>query len=148
MISSKNSQKGFTLIEVLLVVSMIAIVAGFSSVVYNHYQQSNQLTLSVEILSQALYTAQLNSKSAKNDSVWGVKIQSEDIVVFQGQDFETRDTSNDMIFDIPVVITKSGLEEIVFEKFSGDPQSTGEIFLSNSQKSETVRVNSFGLIEY
>lgn len=140
--------KGFTLLEVLLVIALLAILSGISIPVYQSFQFKSDLDLATLDVSQSLRRAQILAQSVDGDMSWGVKTESEKITLFKGASFESRDENLDEIFNIPANVTFSGLKEVVFTKFSGLPEETGtlDIFSNNNQRS--VIINQKGILEY
>jgi len=148
----KNFQKsnlGFTLLETLLVISLFAILAGTSIPVYYSFQMRNELTTTTNNISQSLKRAQTLSQAVDGDSSWSVHIQLGKLTIFKGSDYNSRDFQNDEDFDIPTSITPSGLSDIVFQKFTGEPTNTGTITLSSKiNEQRTLTINSKGMITY
>lgn len=141
--------KGFTLLEILLSIALIAILAGFSIPVYQSFQVKNDLDVATNIVAQSLRRAQSLSRSQDGDISWGVKIQTGSITLFKGTNYATRDSAFDELFNMPQTITPSGLGEIVFTKFSGDPQSTGNIVLNSTiNETKNITINSKGMVNY
>ncbi|MBN1331418.1 prepilin-type N-terminal cleavage/methylation domain-containing protein [Candidatus Dojkabacteria bacterium] len=144
----QNNNKGFSLLEVLLVVALIGIVAGFSAVVYTDFQTRNELDLTTQKIAQSLRTAQLNSQTMKNDSTWGVYIASNEITVFEGPDYAGRNVDSDFIQTFSTSISHTGLDEIVFSKYYGVPDTTGAINLATTNNSSQLTLNEKGTLDY
>ncbi|MBN2016228.1 prepilin-type N-terminal cleavage/methylation domain-containing protein [Candidatus Dojkabacteria bacterium] len=144
-----NNQKGFTILEMLLVVAAISVLAGLSIPVYQSFQVKNDVDVSANIVAQSLRRAQVLSQSVDGDSTWGVYIQSGSITIFKGTDYAGRDSSFDEVFDMSTTITPSGITEIVFSKVSGEPGSSGDIILTTSTNQvRTLNINEKGMMEY
>lgn len=140
---------GFTLLEMVLVIAIIGILSGITLPSYNKFQNSNNLELATMELVQALRRAQLLSLASSRDSNWGVRLSSGQITIFKGNSYLTRDVKYDEQNSIVSIIGISGLQEIVFNKFSGTPQSTGTInFSINANTNKTITINSRGVISY
>lgn len=140
--------RGFTLIEVLLSVSAITILAGFSIPVVRTMFTKNDLDIATVTTAQTLRRAQNLSQTVTSDQNWGIKVQSGSITLFQGASYASRDSSFDEVFVLPASITPSGISETVFTKLSGDPQTTGTITLSTDNDSDSVIINSKGMVNY
>lgn len=143
------SNKGFTLLEVLLVVVLIGALAALSAPIYNSYKLRNDFDIAVNTTAQALYRAQVLSQSVDGDSAWGVYIQTGNIVIYKGSSYASRDSNYDEEYDINNKIAISGENEINFNKFSGLPQTTGNIILTDiNNEVETININSQGMVQY
>ncbi len=139
---------GFTLIEVMLVVSLLVIIGGISAPFYQAFQVKNDLDVASGIISQTLRRAQVLSQSVDGDSSWGVHIASGSATLFRGATYASRDVSFDEIFEISTNIVPTGFQEIVYSKFYGYPQITGTLTLTSSNnETRALSINSRGLIE-
>ena len=54
----------------------------------------------------------------------------------------------DEIIYISPMITKSGLQEVVFEQLTGKPSAVGNIVLSNQTRSITISIENEGKINW
>ena len=142
----KLNNRGFTLLELLLSVAIVALLAGLSLPVYRTLRQKNDLDIATTTIAQSLRRAQILSQAVDGDTTWGVNAQSNNIVIFKGTSYATRDATFDETFDVPTTIGISGSTEIVFAKFTSLPQTTGTINLSTSNDSRSVTINEKGTI--
>lgn len=142
------TKNGFTLIEMLLSISIIAMLAGLSLPVYLNYSTRNDLAIATETTVNALRRAQTYSRGISSDSQWGVAVQSGNITLFKGASYAARDTTYDETVSVSSQITTSGLSEIVFAKLSAVPSTTGSISLTSLNQTRTVSVNAKGMVEY
>lgn len=141
--------KGFTFIEILLVVALISITAGISIPIYQSFQTRNDLEISGITIAQTLRRAQLLSQAVDGDISWGVNITVGNITLFKGESFSLRYAEFDEVFSMPTSISVSGLEEIIFEKFTGEPQNTGTTTLTSiNNEKRSININSKGTISY
>ena len=144
-----ESDAGFTLIEMLLVLATMAILGGLSIPLALPYVLQNDLDISTGITAQSLRRAQSLAMSMQGDSPWGVEMEPQTITLFKGQTFNSRDVSQDEVFTLTIPLRYSGLTEVVFAKFSGEPVSSGNISLSNSaNQSRGITVNPKGVVSY
>ena len=140
---------GFTLTEILLVVSMIGIVAGISIPAMLSLQTKNYTEEGIYAIAQTLKRAEILSQGMDGDSSWGVKVQDGSIVLFKGVSYASRDADFDEIFELPLSVAVSGVSEIVFEKLTGNPQASGSIVLTaNTGESRSLEINKQGMAEY
>ena len=140
-------KKGFTLIELLLVIAIMALLAGLSFPIFMSLQTQSDVDLTANITIQNLRRAQNLSQAGTDDSVWGVYIAADEMTLFRGESYLTRDDTVDELFDISPKITPSGLNEITFDKLTGEPSTIGDIILSTEDKIITITINAKGVID-
>ncbi|OGY44746.1 MAG: hypothetical protein A3B89_01420 [Candidatus Buchananbacteria bacterium RIFCSPHIGHO2_02_FULL_40_13] len=145
---SFNKITGFTLLEMLLSIAVIAIIAGIGVPVYQSFQVRNDLDLAVNTVAQSLRRAQLLSQAVEGDMTWGVYVGNNKITIFKGASYFSRDIGFDEVFDLAKTITPSGNQEIIFNKFTGWPQSSGTLILTTINDSKTITINAKGLVSY
>ncbi|PKL72750.1 hypothetical protein CVV26_00625 [Candidatus Kuenenbacteria bacterium HGW-Kuenenbacteria-1] len=143
----KTSQ-GFTLLEAMLSVALITIIAGISFPISQSFQNKNNLDVATNEIVQTLRRAQVLSQAINGDISWGMHITIGNITLFKGESYAIRDIAFDEVFEIPTNIIQSGLSEIVFAKFTGFPQTTGIITLTNNNEARNIIINNKGLIQY
>lgn len=145
---SNVSQRGFTLLELLLSVAIISLLAGLSLPVYRTLLSKNDLDIAATVTASSLKRAQVLSQSVDGDITWGVKVQSGNIIVFKGTSYFARDASYDENFDLVTSIAPSGTTEYVFSKLSGLPQAIGTVILTTESDTRTVTINEKGMVDY
>ncbi|MEK7608459.1 MAG: hypothetical protein AAB495_02680 [Patescibacteria group bacterium] len=140
---------GFTLLEIVLSIATITIIAGISIPIYQSFQVKNDLDITANTWVQTLRRAQVLSRAVDGDSTWGVKIQPAGLILFKGASYDSRDATFDEIFMVPTSISASGITEIVFAKFTGNPQATGTTTLTASTAEiRTININEKGTLTY
>ena len=144
-----EGQQGFTLLEVLLSVALIAAIAGMSIPIYLSFQNRNELDIASVTVAQTLRRAQVLAQASDGDSSWGVHMGSTTITLFQGASYATRSSGFDEVFQVPENIESSGLTEVVFEKFTGTPNTTGTLtYTSPANETREITLNSEGMVQY
>lgn len=146
----RQRQNGFTLIEMLLSVGIIAMLAGLSLPVYLSFTTRNDLAIITESTANALRRAQTYSRGVREDSQWGVAVQPTQIVLFKGTSYATRDAAFDEPISLPGQTTASGLAEVTFNKGTAWPNTTGSIAITSDALNETrtVTINAKGMVSY
>lgn len=143
------NKQGFTLIEVLLSVTIISMLVGISLPVYETYARRNDLEITTQGTVAMLRRAAIYARAVNDDSAWGVRVESTKVTLFQGTNFATRDTAVDEVLLIPGSITPSGLTEIQFAKVSALPNTTGSItMISSTNDTRTVTINAKGTVDF
>lgn len=140
--------KGFTLLEVILAVAIIAIIASLTPPVYEKIQLKVGFDSTVTTFVSALKRAQKLSESGKLDSTWGVKIENTKITIFKGSSFEARDITYGEESSILSNIIVTGDTEIVFSKLYGYPTYETNTKISDNWSNEkNITINIKGLIK-
>jgi hypothetical protein len=119
--------RGFTAIELMLTLGIIAVTAGVTIPMFRQYQMNADLDTATEHLVQALRGAETLSQAGKQDSTWGVYFQ--DGVLFAGDSYAERNPDLDVTFGLPPTIETSGLTEIVFSRPDGLPITPGTVYV-------------------
>jgi len=146
--STKKLSRGFTLVEIMLVVGIIGLLTTISTSVYNSFKTHENLEITTIGVVEAIRHAQGNSQSGKGDSSWGVKVLASSAVIFKGSSYASRDTSADQSLGFSGGVEASGLSEIVFTKIIGSTTDTGTVTLTNSYGSKNILINEKGTLTY
>lgn len=144
----RNTNRGFTLVELLLSIAMIGVLSAITAPVWSRIQTKNDLDVATVTLVHSLRRAQALSVASDGDSVWGVETLSGSITVFKGDSYATRDTTYDEVFDLPAAIAVGGPAEITFSKLLGAPSTTGTISLTDGSDSANIVINSKGMVGF
>jgi prepilin-type N-terminal cleavage/methylation domain-containing protein len=140
--------RGFTLIEILIVIGVLAIIVASATPLTLDFYNSRQLDLYEQGLVQKLRQAQTKAMETENDSDFGVYLTSNEYVLFQGSSYSGRDTNLDETIDLPDNLEVTGMDEIIFDKLSGKPSQTREITLKIGAEKETLSINEVGMVSY
>lgn len=144
-----ENKRGFTLVEVLLSISIITVLVGLSLPVYASFHNRNDLDLTAQTIAEALRRGQTYSRGSSGDSQWGVHVSSASAVLFKGTSYASRDVSYDETVIIPASMAPSGLTDVLFSRLSGYPNTTGSITLtSNTTDTRTISINAKGMVSY
>ena len=143
---------GFTLIEVLLSVAIIALITGMSLPILASFNDRNDLDLTTQSIVSQLRRAQTYARGINGNSQWGVYTQDGSSTLFKGSSYLdlARDTSYDEPTTISPAITVTGLSEFLFDKLDGAPNTTGSLTLTNTNTNETrtITINAKGMVSY
>ncbi len=143
------SKEGVSLIEILLTVSLIALIAGFSAVVYYNFLLRSDSSVASDTIVGTLKRAQVLSRTAQDDSKWGVYVSGNTVTIFQGESYVSRNTTKDEDYFLPGSVIISGINEIVFEKVTGNPNLTGTITISaKNGQTKDITISAKGVLNY
>lgn len=154
MINIKN--KGISLIEILVIISIISILSAVVISNLSSFHKQQVLKNTTEDLVSLLSEARNSTISSKNSTNYGVRIQTDNAILFTGANFAD-DVSNKQINFDPAVLVPitgginlaGGGSDIVFSRITGDTANNGTIVIqltSDSSKQKTISINSLGII--
>lgn len=135
---------GITLIEILLVMAIIAILAASISPFLSSFIMRNNQDVTLNRVLGAFRKAQFYSISKKNDSTWGVCLDSGKLRLYRGSCISPTYAED---YTIPSVISVSGLNDTTFSFGRGEPSTTSTIIISSTLDSDTVIINQAGGIQ-
>lgn len=140
---------GYTLIEILLAIAIVAAISLFSIPVYQAATARADIRTIATHTALSARRAQALAQSSDGDSQWGIFIQSGSLTLFRGATFGTRNTTFDELYNYPTSIVPSGVSEIVYSKVFGIPSATGTItYTSPTTETKTVTINAKGTVTY
>lgn len=141
-------RSGFSLIEVLLAISILAILASAATPVLVSQLQTDTVSSTTDSIVSLLRRARMHAHAMDNDSAWGVSIQNDTAVLYAGESFATRSGDTNIAVSIPDAVTVSGDTDIHFNKSSGYtsiPQSLTVSARSGADE-ETIIINELGIV--
>ena len=145
----KQGESGFTLMEMLLSVSIMVVLISLSLPIYESFQTRNDLAVNTQAVAETIRRAEDDARAVNGDSAWSVEIQSSAVTLFMGTSFAGRNTNYDEVVTLPASVTASGTSEIQFTKFTGAPSPTSATITLTSANGDTrtVTVNAKGMVQ-
>jgi len=153
----KNSF-GITLVELLLVVTILTILLTISVSVFRFFQRSSDLNNSVDQIVNILRLAQNKTLASEGPDQYGVYFDMTtspyQYTLFKGNDYSSRDISADEIFKLPSIIEMYNIDfgggsEVVFSRITGMTNQAGSISIRlkvDLTKNQTLYVEGSGQI--
>jgi prepilin-type N-terminal cleavage/methylation domain-containing protein len=148
-----NSNKGFSLIEILVVISIISIVLSIAVINGRNFNNSIDLENTVKSVDAKIKLAKAYSIGAKNETNYGVHFEADKVVVFRGSAFiDGAPTNENFIFsskikiNMPVNLAGGG-SDLVFDRLVGSTSNFGSIemsVISEPSKTKQIIINSDG----
>lgn len=152
------NKKGFTLVEVLLVITLLAISLGFAAI----YNQSSQLHADINsqaaVLVSHLRLAQSNANAGLSDAPNAIHFENSSYTTFLSNGGTPFNISNPGNFEINLPATISiqnialngGGADLIFSPPRGETTNHGSIQISSNQiaKTITININSLGSVSY
>jgi len=145
----RKNASGFTLLEILLVISFLAFLFGIMAPVYNHFQTRNNLDLATQTLVQDYRRAQVLARTMELDSSWGVYANATTSTIFKGNSYAARDSNYDELKVFPGKVVASSTTEVIFLKATSTPVSAATTTLKNPDNEvRFIYINAQGTIYY
>ncbi len=140
--------RGFTLVEVMVVVAIVAVLAFLAAALSASSYTKTQLSVETDDLILVLRRAQSRTVAGYQDGTWGIHLTGTGYTLFKGTTYAGRDTAYDEAHTYPPTITGTGLTDVIFDFRTGKTSNTGTITLTLSVDGTTgtVSVNSNGRI--
>lgn len=148
MLKKIHLKAGFTLIEIMLAVALMTAFLSLSVPVFQSFVYNNDLDTAINSGVRALRLAQENARGMYYDDAWGVKFATNEVVLFKGSSYASRDTTYDSTYPISVGVSITGTSEFIFSKFTGTPTGTGTVTLTENSKSLSITINGQGNVTY
>ena len=137
--------KGFTLIEILVVITIAVIlfaivVSGFSGL-----RQSSDLTLAVDDSISFLQEARAKTLSSENNSIYGVHFETSQFVLFVGNTYNPADSSNKVralpsTIEISSFILGGGGADVIFKRLTGETGNDGTVTFRQTSNPSVLKV--------
>lgn len=150
-----SSRGGFTLVEVVLVIVILAIGLFLSILYYQTTQVRTDLNAQVSDFVGLARVAESNAEAGKGDLNYGVHFASDRYVIFQGNSYDPNSPSNyEVVLPSTIVIQNISLNgggsDVVFASPRGATTNYGTVQFSSSQisKTITITVTQVGNINY
>lgn len=145
----QNIKKGFTLIEILLVLAIMVILASIILPSFGKMRENQVLKSTTSEVISVIDKARSQSLSSVGSSEYGVHFQTDKIVLFKGITYSSSDAENeDIILTIPATISTisltGGAVDVYFDRLSGAPSKSGTIVISVSSLSKTITISATG----
>ncbi len=142
-----SQKNGFTLLELLLSVALMGLLAGIAAPMYLSLQAENEVAIAAATIGDVLHRGQIRAQAVDSDSDWGVEMVSSTITIFKGNNFSTHDQNFDENYNLGATINLSGLNEVIFNKFSGWTTASGTIVISHQDgRQKNVSISELGII--
>ncbi len=145
------SNKGFTLLELLIVIGLTVSIVAVSVPMYENLHTSTKLDEGLAQIMSEIRLAREKSMAGINNEGHGVYFDpgNNKLVQFEGASYAARNTDNDreLIVDSNIIMsTTIVFNEINFERGNGVPDAVGQVELSLNEKSRTIEINDFGIV--
>lgn len=152
--SHSSGRKGFTLLEVLIVVTIVGILATLSVSYYSGSQYRSKLNDAASEIVQTLRRAQSKAVAGEAGEPFGVHLESDGFVLFEGSAYVSEGENNES-FSLPSGIEaydislNGGGSDVVFVELEGSTDDYGSFSIRISgDLSKTVNISEEGAVTW
>ncbi|MDD3646962.1 MAG: type II secretion system protein [Candidatus Dojkabacteria bacterium] len=149
-----RSTDGITLIEIVIVIGLLAILAGVSIPIYRTSFTKGDLDTSASQVLSTIRLAQSKAMGGEDASKFGIHFDTtttpDQYILFKGDTYNPSDTYNQVNnlsrqIEISSVGLGGGGVDLVFEKYSGETVNDGTITFKNTTGEFIyITINSIG----
>ena len=144
---AQKTTRGFSLMEVIIVIAIVAVVASFGSAFsLNSISRSNLISerdLLVSLLTQARAQALANV----HESPHSVHIDTERYVLYEGTSYSFGNPTNRVVPKVSQA-TITGVATVTFAQLTADVASAGTVTIAGGVESYDIEINSSGRINW
>ncbi|MBU1557538.1 type II secretion system GspH family protein [Patescibacteria group bacterium] len=135
MMDKKLDNKGFTLVEIVVAIGIMAIIFAFGVQPFIAMKNRKALDNSVEKIESLLHEARSMTMSSVGDSQYGVHFEETKAALFKGSVYSSLDLDNKWVYlENAVVISEinlsGGVSDVVFKRLNGETENPGNIKFS------------------
>lgn len=146
--------RGFTLIEMLVVVAVLAVIAAVALAGLVSFRGHSDLTAASEQAISYLSDARARTLASKSDSQYSVRFNLDRFIFFKGTAFASSSTDNVQFLlpagvEISSIALAGGGKDVIFERITGEtPQSGTVVFRlkADTSRTKTVAIKSTGVV--
>lgn len=150
---SARTQTGFTLVEMLIAVSIIALLTGILIPSFTGYTKNQNLRQAREKLKSDLRTAQNNAMTGANSTTvdfWGIRFSDDGTTYSLFRSVDTsdcatvdivRNTMGNLPNDIATIFSAAGNHCIYFSESTGDASGQTAINVGYTSSDECIQVD-------
>ncbi len=145
---TEHRERGFTLLELLLSISVLTILSASSYIVFADVSERTEMDSVVSSIVSLIERAKAHAGAGDSDSAWGVRLEQPLATVFKGDAYDTRDVAFDEVIELSDFELDGDLE-YVFENGLGNPREPGTIIVLNERSGDTrtLVVNEKGVVD-
>ena len=148
-------RKGFSMIEVILVLALLAIFFAFSALYYQTSQVRADINSQAELIANELRLLRSNAETGNMNGQTAVKFEESAYTTFFPPDYDPEDPSNRRMELSPTIkienkIFNDSEDTVIFERPHGNTRNFGSFDLRSDQinRTITIQINELGAIDY
>ena len=97
---SRIRQRGFSLVDMMIAIAILAMISSVIILSFAAFRAQKNLDAAVEMVMVAFSQAHLDTISSKNDSTYGIALQSDEVIYFKGATYPGEAAAGIVYFSI------------------------------------------------
>lgn len=150
----KKFIKGFAVVEILVVLGILGIIILIALPNFSTFRETETLTAATRDVLSSLNKARSDTLASIDSSEYGVHFQSDQVIIFKGQNFSAADPDNESIeISWPATISnvtlggQSGTSgDVYFNRLTGASSTTGTVTVSTANLSKVITISATGAV--
>lgn len=132
---TRGASKAFTLVEIVVVIGISVLLVLLTISFFSSFRNTQVLQGETSQALSIINKARSNTLNSKSDSEYGVRVNGDQIILFQGLTFSSSSPSNEAyVLHAAVTISSTTLSgggtDIVFDRLTGDTSNSGSFTVS------------------
>ncbi|MBI2028156.1 MAG: type II secretion system protein [Candidatus Levybacteria bacterium] len=147
-----KSGRGFTLVELGIVIGMLATLIGFATISLLNVQQKASINTTVQVIIADLKAQQAkamigDTEGRPTPSPYGVHLDNDQYVLFYGSTYSSTETTNFVVKLSENLEFTTPSTDIIFSQTTGEISSPVSITIRNTSSEEkTIQLNKYGVV--
>lgn len=154
-INNRPRRSAFTLVEVLVVTTLFVIIFGMVALYSQASQVRSDLNSQVAIFVSYARLQQSEAAAGKSNGSFGVHLESNSYVLFEGSVYDPNNTANDSTVLPPTLAIQNislngGGTDFIFTPPHGETNHYGilDFYSTSLDKTITITLTSLGTLDY
>lgn len=150
-----KNERGFSMMEISLVIILFAVVAGLSILFYQSMQVRSDLSSIASSFVEIGRVSQGNAAAGKDDISHGIHLEADKYILFSGINYNPNSSANYIVtlpssVSITNINLNGGGSDIVFSLPKGETDNYGTFTFESAQinKSQTITITKIGTLDY
>lgn len=150
LIPKEDNKKGFSMIEILVVISIFFLVTGVGLFMSFDIFRGSNIHSEKDLIISLLEKARSESMNNLNEKVHGFCVKGSNYIVFEDGtcSTNTREEIYEKNSGISLTYSPTIPSEIIFDRLTGNPTWNGSISVSKDGKTAIISINSQGMIDW
>ncbi len=150
MITSRNGKRGYTVMELLVVLAVLGTLAGLSMAGFANFSKKEALDAGAAALIAGLRDARAQTLASVGGSQYGINVGTTSFSFFKGSSYNPAATTTSVFKFSSYVRASSTQSSFVFQRITGNAVASGTIdvyMASDPSVKKSIRVEATGIID-